>query len=211
MEYLKNHFINKVAYKDIILVGSAPNFDGNFEYDDSKILVTVNGSSLGIKNKLVPDLCFFNTSVIGSKHAGKETATNLKNISAKHFVVVEGVPEYAKDWTRILTECNGQSFDFYSIEKRISFCASLLKVNSFRKIDEMPSTGFFALFLLLTSQVRSITLHGFSLIDGHSYLDNIYKRIHVSSDLKLIQIIMKNRYPVYGTITTEKLPIILSE
>jgi hypothetical protein len=208
IKYLKNYLQNNVANRDVILIGSAPNFDGEFKYDDSKILVTVNGSSLVIKNNLIPDLCVFNTSILGTGNAGEETSEYLNRISAKHLLIVEGHPNYSENWTRILSEVNFESFDFYSFERRVSLLERVFESNKLKN-SEVLSTGFFALLLLLTSKASSVNLYGFSLINGHSYLNNVYKRDHKDADRRLLELI-RGRFKIYGEIVTDGSPIKLS-
>jgi hypothetical protein len=207
-KYLKNYFAKNVAGKDIVLIGSAPNFNGNLEFENSKIVISVNGSSLAIKNNLVPDICFFNTSVLGTKNAGEETSKFLNSIYVKHLVIVEGHPKFSQDWTRILSEVNFESFDFYSFERRVGMLEKIFQSKQLQ-FSEVLSTGFFALLLLLNSRANSVHLKGFSLVDGHSYLERVYKRDHKNADRRLLELI-DGKFKVYGEIVTEGSSIVLS-
>lgn len=209
MKYLKNRFIDIVHDKNIALIGSAPTFNDATLPPKQDVLITINGSSLGLPSNLKPDICFFNTSVTSSRYSGRETMQRLQDISAKHLVVVEGMPKHSQNWLRILSEGNFDSFEFYPIEKRLIFIKSALALKSVRTLEDLPSTGFFILLLLLASHIRSIRLGGFSLINGHSYLKKIYKRAHVEADLKVIDLILKHGFPVKGEIMTDGLPIVL--
>lgn len=205
--YLKNFFINKVKNKDVLLVGSASNFIGDVEPSNSKILVCVNGSLLAIKGNLIPDISFFNTSVLGTKNAGWETSSYLNRISTKHLVVIEGHPKFSEEWTKILDEINFESFDFYSFERRVDLLKKLFLIKNVSNSDVL-STSFFSLLLLLQSGVSSVELKGFSLVDGHSYLDNVYERHHKQADRRLLELI-KGKFNISGEIMTEKSPPII--
>lgn len=209
MLYLKNHFIQQVKNKNVILIGSAPGFNGKVSKADNEVVVTVNGASLILENDVTPDISFINGSSI-SQASSSNFRDRLGDIQTRHMVIIEGLPQFSQDWPRLLEETQFDSFDFYSHERKMYFFKHTLGIKTVKKINDIPSTGFLVLLLLLLSGAKSIKLYGFSLIGGYSYQENKHKRPHIEMDMKVIKMIQKNNWPVFGKIESDFDSIVLS-
>lgn len=200
--YLKGLSIEIVKGRDIQLLGSAPSFGGILELKEHEVFVSVNGAALALKKPLVPSITFINTSVSGTRGAGLETYRMLSKINTEHLIIAEGSPAFSERWLGILELVTFNSFDFYSLEMRQEFMKKWLGPLNGIQGDDVPSTGFFALMALLAQGAKSVVLNGFSLIDGHSYLEREHARHHVGMDKRVIEFIRKEGLPVRGSIIT---------
>lgn len=198
--YSKGFSLKVVQGREIQLLGSAPSFDGFLDIKEQEVLCCVNGSALALRRPMVPSITFINTSVSGNTDAGQETYMRLGSINTKHLVIVEGSPNLSAQWLGILDRVAFSTFDFYSLEMRMQFMKQVLGPIQGIQGNDVPSTGFFVLLALLAQGAKSVCLNGFSLVDGHSYLDKKFGRDHKNMDMKVLEFIRKQKLPVRGSI-----------
>jgi len=195
-----------VKGRHVILVGSAPTFDGEITKNGPELLVCVNGSVLGLKSNIVPDITYVNTSISGSLGSAEETLARLKGAVTEHLVLLEGAPKFSRSWVDILLNCRFGSFDFISLESRLLVLRKILGPLSGAIGSHLPSSGFCVLLDLLVAGAAHVHCVGFSLINGHSYLNTTYDRHHIDMDKRVIEFLSKVG-KVSGEIATSEGPI----
>lgn len=192
---------NTVRKKSVSLIGSAPHVNSPGDSFQTDLLVSVNAAALGFGNALVPDITIINTAVAGSPNAGKPTRERLHELTTKHLVVVEsGVPLDRAE--PIFSVIKRESTENITLDARCLFLERYLgkPLTGRAGGQHVPSTGFFSLLLLLSLGASRVSMHGFSLLDGHSYLPVSYKREHVDRDREVLQFVLNRKMPVSGRI-----------
>ncbi len=170
---------------------------------EHEVLVCVNGAALALKDPIVPRITFMNTSIAAAKGAGLETYRSLGRLKTDHLIIIEGSPDLSERWISILERASYNSFDFYSLDMRMEFMKKLLGPLKGVQGDHVPSTGVFAILALLAQGAKSIRLNGFSLVDGHSYLNRSFRRHHIEMDRHVFELVQRKGLPVSGTIEIE--------
>jgi len=187
-----------VNAKTVSLLGSAPGDYNMGLFPLDQPLVCINAAALGISGlNRVPEITIINTSVAGSSNAGKPTRELLQHISTKMLVIVESgfsieqAEKVFEPITRDMTEV-------ITLDERSQFLEAFLEKPLAGRTGShnVPSTGFFACLVLLACGASKVKTFGLSFHNGHSYLNQTYKREHIEKDCEVLHWLLAKSLPV---------------
>jgi hypothetical protein len=194
-----NRIRNLVSGKTVTLLGSAP---GNYSVDlfpENQPLVCINAAALGMvgQKERVPEITIINTAVAGSPNAGKPTRELLNRMDTKLLVIVESGFPLCKA-QEVFEPITRDETALITIDERCKFLEEFLEkpLTGRSGGKHVPSTGFFSLLALLACNSKKVIPFGLSFREGHSYLDQKYKREHIERDCEVLNFILNKSLPV---------------
>jgi len=186
-----------VEGQTVSLLGSAPgSYDASL-FPPDQPLVCINAASLGIIGQRTPEITIINSAVAGSPNAGKPTRELLKHISTRTLIIVESGVQIEKAKT-VFEPIKREETEIISIDDRCNFLEKFLGKPLTGRVGGMhvPSTGFFSCLVMFACGASRVRTFGLSFDDGHSYLNEMYKREHIERDRDILNWLMAGSFPI---------------
>lgn len=199
---------------NVLVVGSAPSFEGNLDFDRFDLIVSVNGSAGQLeKLGISPDLTFMSSQLLSDKCV-EEDWREIRDIIGS-----------AKATRGLITVRNGFHFEHQENYERFNYSrneVTTVKLGAVRRTlfrvtksrlsgvapNGLPSMGIIATAYLAIHGSTSIHLSGFSLTShseaDHFYGDHLHRerlrpRNHSAADLLVLSSLFIRGYDVSST------------
>ncbi|WP_110667979.1 hypothetical protein [Salinicola halophilus] len=211
LDRLKRWMSDDLVDRNCLILGSAPEPVMPSPRRYSRC-VCINGSPwVAARHGLVPDLTViagYTTRV--EREVSSQSLERLRGLRTSRLLFVTAGNEFEAG-SAVLRERGFESGSSYAADPlmRAAILEDTLRGSDsgLGKRDDRVSNGLFAVVLALWLGARKVTLAGFSLAGGHSYIGEETPRFHVDGDVACLKLLAHR----YGSRVTTTNPTLAAE
>lgn len=211
LDSLKRWMAEDLAGQDCLILGSAPEpvMPGARRYSKC---VCINGSPwMAARHGIVPDLTVVaGYTTLVEREVSRQSLGRLRGIGTRRLLFVTAGNEFEAG-REVLRRHDFRSDSSHAVDPliRAAVIEEVLEGSDLGlgKRDDRVSNGIFAVVLALWLGARKVTLAGFSLAGGHSYIDQETPRFHIGGDMACLTMLARR----YGSRVTTTNSILATE
>lgn len=187
----------------VVVVGSAPVSTKPEGFDDSYVVITVNGSqAVSAKwGRAKPDVTFMATKQIGGVNTNAVSVRSvIKGSSTGRLFVALWNRSFdeLKDALVPLEYGYDELYVLSRMERMALHCSVTGELNLELRADDRFSNGITGVLYALANNAPAVIITGIDpTSSGHTYNDANLRRQHAETDADVLQLLIKNGWPLY--------------